>query len=62
MNTKRRIIETRAFSREVSDLLVKKSLLQSDYDVLKKELAENPEKGVLLTGTGGVRKVRLLAR
>ena len=59
MNTKRRIIETRAFSKEIADLIAKNSLLQDDYDVLKKELAENPEKGDLLAGTGGVRKIRL---
>ena len=40
-------------------MLADHSLLQEDYDLLKRELAENPEKGDLLTGTGGVRKVRL---
>jgi len=45
MNTKRRIIETKAFSKEIADLIAKNSLLQDDYDLLKKELAENPEKG-----------------
>ena len=59
MNKKRHLIETRAFSKEIAGLLAKRSLLQSDYDALKKELAENPEKGTLLVGTGGVRKIRL---
>src|SRR3990167_10264058 len=59
MNRKRQIVETRGFSREIANLLAKNSLLQTDYDSLKKELAENPEKGDLLTGTGGVRKIRL---
>jgi hypothetical protein len=59
MNTTRRIIETRAFSREIDDLLATKSLLRDDYDTLKRELAENPERGTPLAGTGGLRKVRL---
>ncbi|HSX26056.1 MAG TPA: type II toxin-antitoxin system RelE/ParE family toxin [Chlamydiales bacterium] len=59
MNTKIRIIETTAFSDRIAELLAKHSLLQEDYNVFKKELAENPEKGDPLTGTGGVRKVRL---
>src|ERR1700691_4254377 len=56
---KRQILETRHFTAEVTDLIKKRSLQQEDYDALKKELADNPEIGVLLTGTGGVRKVRL---
>jgi hypothetical protein len=59
MNKKRQIFETRSFTREISDLLGKNSLLAADYDLLKKELAETPDKGDLLTGTGGVRKIRL---
>ncbi len=59
MNTKRRIIETKAFSKEIANLITANSLLQGDYDTLKKELAENPDKGDLLAGTGGIRKIRL---
>jgi mRNA-degrading endonuclease RelE of RelBE toxin-antitoxin system len=59
MNKKRQIIETRQFSDEIADLLKKRSLLQEDYEELKKELAENPERVPSLSGTGGVRKIRL---
>ncbi len=33
--------------------------MQKDYEEFKKELAENPEIGDPLSGTGGVRKIRL---
>lgn len=59
MNKKRQIIETRPFSMAIADLLKKRSLLQEDYDALKKELANDPEIGDTLSGTGGVRKKRL---
>jgi hypothetical protein len=59
MNKKRQIIETRPFSAEIADLLKKRILLQEDYEELKRELTENPEMGDLLSGTGGVRKIRL---
>jgi hypothetical protein len=53
------IIETREFTKERDRLLKKRSLLKEDYDDFKKELAQNPEKGDRVEGTGGVRKVRL---
>jgi mRNA-degrading endonuclease RelE of RelBE toxin-antitoxin system len=59
MQIKRQVIETRPFSRQIVPLLRSRSLLQSDYDVFKKELAEAPEKAPTLSGTGGVRKIRL---
>jgi hypothetical protein len=40
-------------------LLKKKKLLREDVDALKKALVENPELGNLISGAGGVRKVRL---
>lgn len=55
----RKIIETKKFSKSLDDLLKKRSLLKRDFDVLKKELAINPEAGVPIVGTGGVRKIRL---
>ena len=48
MKTNVRIIETKAFSDQISGLLAKHSLLQEDYNTLKKELAENPQKGTPL--------------
>ncbi len=59
MKTTRRIIETRSFSRQIAQLLRSYSLASSDYDTFKRNLAENPEKAPVLSGTGGVRKIRL---
>lgn len=59
MRIKRQVVETRSFSRQITQLLHSRSLLQSDYDAFKKELAEDPENAPTLPGTGGVRKVRL---
>jgi mRNA-degrading endonuclease RelE of RelBE toxin-antitoxin system len=59
MSKKREIVETRPFSRQIASLVATNCLLQSDYDDLKKELAESPEKAPPLAGTGGVRKIRL---
>ena len=50
MNT---IIETRTFSRKVSSLLT-----ETGYENFLTHIANNPECGVLIQGTGGVRKVR----
>ena len=47
------IVETPTFTRLIKDLLDEDS-----YRLLQIELAENPEKGVTIRGTGGVRKLR----
>ncbi len=59
MKIKKQIVETRGFSRQIDGLMRARNLLRSDYEAFKKELVENPEKGAVLSGTGGVRKVRL---
>lgn len=46
-------IETRLFSRLVGDYLS-----DDEYALLQKTLAENPEYGDLVPGSGGVRKLR----
>jgi hypothetical protein len=56
---KRRIIATRIFSKVAEDLIKKHKLRQEDLNDLKKELVKDPEKGDLISGTGGVRKTRL---
>lgn len=56
---KRRIIQTRQFSKAVDDLLKKRKLLQQDFDDFKRNLAEQPEMGDLIPGAGGLRKIRL---
>jgi mRNA-degrading endonuclease RelE of RelBE toxin-antitoxin system len=55
----RKIIETKAFTKEIEVLLKKRSLLPTDYEEFKKELTLNPDSGAIIVGSGGVRKVRL---
>lgn len=47
------IIETPIFTKLIIDLISDDS-----YSLLQEELAENPEKGKLLEGGGGIRKIR----
>ena len=47
------IVETPTFTRLIRDLLDDDS-----YRLLQIELAENPEKGAVIRGTGGIRKLR----
>ena len=56
---KRKITQTRQFSKAVDDLIKKRQLLHDDFEEFKRELAEHPEMGDLVTGTGGLRKIRL---
>ena len=56
---KRKIKQTIDFSKAIDSFLKKRQLLQQDFDLFEKELAENPDIGVLVPGTNGVRKVRL---
>jgi mRNA-degrading endonuclease RelE of RelBE toxin-antitoxin system len=56
---KRKIIQLTHFSKTVDNLLKKRQLLSEDFNVFQKELAENPEMGDMVAGTGGVRKARL---
>lgn len=52
-------IQTREFSKELDSLIKKRSLLIEDFNDLKKQLAESPQKGDLIIGSGGIRKIRL---
>lgn len=54
-----KIIPTNQFSKTVDNLLKKRQLLQADFDSFKRDLAEHPEMGDLVTDTGGLRKARL---
>lgn len=56
---KRRITETRLFSRELNDLLKKRKVSRKDFEDFKKVLIANPSEGDIVAGTGGVRKTRL---
>lgn len=46
-------IETKLFSRLLADYLT-----DDEYALLQEALAESPERGALVPGSGGVRKVR----
>lgn len=56
---KRKIVQTRKFEQEIISLINKQRVGQEDFEDFKKELAENPKKGAVIQGTGGIRKVRL---
>ncbi len=48
-----KIIETPVFTKKVSDLLT-----SEEYRNLQNELILNPEKGKIIRGSGGLRKIR----
>ena len=50
-------IETPTFTRLVTALLS-----DEEYRALQNELLEDPERGVLIQGGGGIRKLRFAAR
>jgi hypothetical protein len=50
-------VETTKFTQLILSLVS-----DEDYAEFQRELATSPEKGVLLSGCGGVRKVRMAAR
>lgn len=52
-------MQTRDFEDEVEYLIAKRKLKKKDFEDFKKSLAENPEQGDVISGTGGIRKVRL---
>ncbi len=54
-----KIIETKAFTKEIEGLLKKGSLLSEDYTDFKTALTSSPDLGNIIVGAGGVRKVRL---
>ncbi len=56
---KRKVVQLTQFSKSVDNLLKKRLLLLEDFDAFQKELTDNPEKGDMIIGTGGVRKARL---
>lgn len=56
---KRTLIQTKDFEDAVEKLIAKRKLKREDFENFKKNLAEHPEQGDLISGTGGIRKVRL---
>lgn len=53
------VIQTRDFQDTIEGLIVRRKLKKDDFEDFKKSLAENPEQGDMIPGTGGIRKVRL---
>ncbi|MBI2742694.1 MAG: type II toxin-antitoxin system RelE/ParE family toxin [Chlamydiales bacterium] len=56
---KRRITLSRCFEKEIGELIRKRRVFHEDYEALKKKITEYPDLGDVISGTGGVRKVRL---
>jgi hypothetical protein len=56
---KRQIVQTKSFEKEISDLIAKRKITYEDFEDFKKSLAENPDQGDVIPGTGGIRKTRL---
>jgi hypothetical protein len=56
---KRKIIQTKAFDKEINTLITKRRLTKDDFEDFKKRLAEDPDQGDVIPGTGGIRKIRL---
>ncbi len=53
------LIQTRDFEDSIEALIAKRKLKKEDFEDFKKSLAENPDQGDMIPGTGGIRKVRL---
>jgi len=47
------------FSDDLDALIAENKLLASDYEDLEKLLSLQPDLGALITGMGGLRKIRL---
>lgn len=54
-----KIIEAKSFKKDIDSFIAKKKILIEDFEDFKRQLAENPTIGDLISGTGGLRKVRL---
>ena len=55
----REIIPLPGFSKRIKELIADHKLKLEDFNTFKSVLAENPEMGERIQGTGGVRKTRL---
>ncbi|MBS0616480.1 MAG: type II toxin-antitoxin system RelE/ParE family toxin [Verrucomicrobia bacterium] len=56
---KREVIQIPGFSRRVKELIRAHKLKEENFETFKSVLAEHPEMGDVIQGTGGVRKARL---
>lgn len=55
----RKILQTTEFTDKVNELIKNHKLKLEDFNTFKSVLAEHPEMGAMISGTGGVRKTRL---
>jgi hypothetical protein len=53
------LIQTKDFEDTIEKLIAKRTLKKEDFENFKRSLVENPEQGDMISGTGGIRKVRL---
>lgn len=53
------IVQTSSFDKKVKELLRTYKLKLEDFETFKRTIAENPETGDMVQGTGGLRKARL---
>lgn len=54
-----RVVPTRVFEGLINDLIKKRKVLNKDFEDLKKLLTNHPDKGDVMSSTGGLRKIRL---
>lgn len=54
-----KITQITRFQKSIEKLIHARKLLSKDFEALKCLLAQNPEAGDLVVGTGGIRKIRL---
>ncbi len=55
----RKVTQITTFVDELADFIRTRKVLQKDFDDFKGMIAEHPEIGAIIQGTGGVRKTRL---
>ena len=56
---KKQIVQINFFSKNLATLLKQRRLLPEDFEIFKRDLLQNSQRGDLISGTGGVRKTRL---
>jgi hypothetical protein len=54
-----KITQLTVFADKLAGFIRTRKVLQTDFDNFKRMIAENPEIGAVIQGTGGVRKTRL---
>lgn len=54
-----KVTQITTFASKLEDFIRTRKVLQKDFDDFKRMIAEHPEIGAVIQGTGGVRKTRL---